>query len=74
MFAFPTTLGGRESGWCLTSTTRLLCSSVLQGHSFNSGVLFMCLYDFALVPDWLSVCECVHLAMVVRSAWDQVRI
>jgi len=27
---------------------------------------FMCLYDFALVPDWLSVCECVHLMKVVR--------
>ena len=26
----------------------------------------MCLYDFALVPDWLSVCECVHLVKVVR--------
>jgi len=25
----------------------------------------MCLYDFALVPDWLSVCECVHLVKVV---------
>jgi len=26
----------------------------------------MCSYDFALVPDWLSVCECVHLMKVVR--------